>query len=104
MPADHRGKVQLACRGPLIAYSSTSMLNDATRQIRARLHFMAQERVLMQRLAALRAELAHVRDQRLSAAEWEAAEPCVRELSAAAARCRDRLRGAHQVDSDAARS
>jgi hypothetical protein len=78
------------------------MLDEATRQVRARLQFVAQENVLHEHLAALTAELARVRGQRLSAAQWEAALPYVRELSAAATLCRDRLRGLTQVDSDAA--
>jgi hypothetical protein len=78
------------------------MLDEATRQVEARLQFMAQENVLHEQLAALNVELARVRDERLSAARWKAAQPCVDELIAAAALCRDRLRGLTQVDSDAA--
>ena len=66
------------------------------------MQFAAREKVLHEHLAALNVELARVRDERLSAAQWKAAQPCMDELIAAAALCRDRLRGLTQVDSDAA--
>jgi hypothetical protein len=67
------------------------MLDEATRQVRARLAFVAQENVLHEQLAALNIELTWARQQHLSAAQWETALPCVKELCAAVVLCRDRI-------------
>ena len=45
------------------------MLDEATRQVEARLQFMAQEKVLHEQLAALNVELTRARQQRLSAVQ-----------------------------------
>jgi hypothetical protein len=68
------------------------MLDDATRQVRARLDFVAQENVLHEQLAALNAELARARHQRLSADQWEAMLPYLIKLTDAVAVCRERFR------------
>jgi hypothetical protein len=67
------------------------MLDEATRQVEARLQFMAQEKVLHEQLAALNVELTRARQQRLSAVQWETALPYVTELCAAVALCRNRV-------------
>jgi hypothetical protein len=64
------------------------MLDEATRQVRARLDFAAQENVLHEALAALNRELLRARDQQWSAAQWEAALLYMRDLSDAVEGCR----------------
>jgi hypothetical protein len=76
------------------------MLDEATRQVEAQVQFVAQENVLHEQLAALNVELAEARELHLSAAQWEAALPCMKELSDAVARCRARLRELTQVNSN----
>jgi hypothetical protein len=71
--------------------SSAAMLDEATRQVRARLAFVAQENVLHEQLAALNADLSRARHQRLSADQWEAALPNLIKLCDAVVVCRERF-------------
>jgi hypothetical protein len=68
------------------------MLDEATRQVEARLEFLAEENVLHEQLTALNTELIQARQLRLSAAKWKAARSCMKDVCGAVAQCRAHLR------------